>query len=145
MKKEDFTRYDVHDGGHIIDKKRNCAIKLFNSNGYFQCRLIDDNGKEHILGVHTVVAMFYCESYFEGCVVHHKDGDKHHNYSNNLECITRSQHSRMHVNPNNLRKYIAENGPANKGKKMSEEFRAKCRKSALKRGFNGNQYSKKIK
>ena len=138
MKKTDFSRYDVIDGGQIIDKKHNCEIKLFRSNGYLQCRLVDNEGEAHILGVHSVVAMFYCDSYFEGCVVHHKDEDRHNNHSSNLECLTRAQHSRMHVNPNVLRKYIQVNGPANKGKHMSEEFKEKCRQSAIRRWSKSN-------
>ena len=39
-----------------------------------------------------------------------------------------------------LAEYTKLNGPANKGKKMSKEFCEKCRQSASKRGFNGNQF-----
>lgn len=140
MTKEQFSRYIVYDGGIIFDKIRGCNIKIFNSNGYHQCRLISDEGKEHILGVHSVVAMFHCPDYFEGCIVHHEDEDKQNNWAYNLKCITRSAHSKKHANTTRLRDYVLSNGPANKGKKMSDEFKEKCRQSAIRRGFNGNQY-----
>ena len=46
----------------------------------------------------------------------------------------------MHCDKNILAEYTRLNGPANKGKKMSKEFCEKCRQSASKRGFNGNQF-----
>ena len=62
---------------------------------------------------------------------------------NNLEIKSRSEHSRYHADATALIEYSKKNGPHNKGKKMSAEFCQKCRQSALKRGFNGNQYTKK--
>lgn len=84
--------------------------------------------------------MAFCEDYFKGCVVHHIDENKHNNCASNLKVYSRFEHSRMHCDKNILAEYARLNGPANKGKKMSKEFCEKCRQSASKRGFNGNQF-----
>ena len=39
-----------------------------------------------------------------------------------------------------MAEYTKLNGTAKKGNKMSKEFCEKCRQSASKRGFNGNQF-----
>lgn len=140
MKKDDFKRYDVKDGGIIIDLVKNTQVKIFKSNDYVQCRLVDNDGVAHIIGVHVAVAMFHCSDYFEGCIVHHEDEDKKNNWAYNLKCETRSEHSRRHASKTHLSNYVKQNGPANKGKKMSSEFCERCRESALRRGFNGNQF-----
>ncbi len=33
----------------------------------------------------------------DGNVIHHKDGNKNNNYPENLECLTRTEHFRHHV------------------------------------------------
>lgn len=131
--KTSFSRYIVYPDGRIYDTKSNKFCKTFKSNKYTQCCLFDNDNKKHVLGVHTVVAMFHCDDYFEGCVVHHVDEDTRNNSASNLRCTTRSKHSRFHANADSLIKYIKENGPPNKGKKMSKEFCEKCSKSAKRR------------
>ena len=140
MTKDDFSRYEVRDGGTIIDCNKNTQVKIFKSNGYLQCRLVDNDGVPHIVGVHVAVAMFHCLDYFEGCIVHHEDENKQNNWSYNLTCETRSEHSKRHASKTRLSEYVKANGPANKGKKMSNEFCKKCSDSAKLRGFNGNQF-----
>ena len=139
-----LSRYRATDDGHIFDKENQCFIKEFKSNKYLQCQVYDDNGQVHVLGVHQVVARLRCLDWFEGCIVHHKDGDCHNNSVNNLSCYSRSYHSRQHIidsgSSKRLSDYVKEHGPANKGKTMSEEFKHKCSCSARRRGFNGNQY-----
>lgn len=148
---DNFSNYYVDDEGNVY-KKDMTKIKPFNSNGYFQVYMRDDENKRHVFGVHQVVAMAFLPDYFEGCVVHHKDEDKHNNKVENLQIEYRSNHSRHHADPTVLTKYIKEHGSYNKGMKMSEEFREKCRQSALKRverkraenqtgfAFHGNQF-----
>ena len=133
MTKSDFSRYIVYADGKIFDTATNKLCKTFKSNKYLQCYLVDDKGISHVLGVHTVIAMFHCIDYFEGCVVHHEDGNCLNNCASNLRCMTRSAHSRKHANPDNLVQYVKINRPANKGKKMSREFCEKCSKSAKRR------------
>lgn len=108
-------------------------IKPFKSCGYKQVYLRDSNGKRSIKGVHQVVAMTYSQDWFDGCIVHHKDEDKHNNYIGNLKCETLQEHARHHANSENVIRWIRKNGPHNKGKKMSPEFCEACRKAALKR------------
>ena len=64
--KTSFNRYIVYSDGRIYDTKLNKFCKLFKSNKYVQCCLRDNDNKKHVFGVHTVVAMFHCDDYFEG-------------------------------------------------------------------------------
>lgn len=91
-----LDRYLVTEDGQIYDRQNDLKpIKQFKSNGYTQCCIFDENGK-HVVGVHSVVAQAYCSDWFEGCVVHHKDENKHNNKASNLECFARDTHSKMH-------------------------------------------------
>lgn len=131
--KENFNRYSVDTNGKIFDKKYQRYSRTFKSNKYIQCRLVDNEGKIHIMGVHSVIAMFHMSDYFLGCVVHHKDGNTINNTISNLECLSRSKHSALHANPTHLCAYTNQYGPWNKGKKMSSEFCKKCSESAKRR------------
>ena len=71
----DLSRYIVSDDGHIYDMVKQRFIKEFKSNNYVQCQVYDDEGEIHICGVHQIVARLRCSDWFEGCVVHHKDGN----------------------------------------------------------------------
>jgi hypothetical protein len=134
MGTNDFPRYSVSATGEIWDYDKRRPVKTFKSNEYLQCVLFDKEGKKHVFGVHTVVAMFHCLDYFPGCVVHHVDEDKHNNAASNLCCMTRSKHSAMHYKYSEARfTKVKSEGPWNKGKKMSEEFREHCRLAALRR------------
>lgn len=138
--KEKFPEYDVDENGTVY--KNGKEIIPFKSNDYLQVLLFDVDHKRCVLGVHTVVAMKYLEDYTDGCIVHHKDENKHNNNVNNLEVFkTKAEHIRLH-NKNNrtLANYTKIYGPHNKGKKMSEDFCRHCSESAKKRGFTGNQY-----
>ena len=48
----------------------------------------------------------------------------------------KSNYPKFLVEDAKIRKYIKENGPANKGKHGTQEFRDKCRQSALNRWRN---------
>lgn len=138
-----FSNYYASSDG-VIYRSDMTVIKPFNSNGYYQVYLKDDLGVSKVKGVHQLIASTFIDDYKSNDVVHHIDQDKHNNALNNLQVKSRSEHSRQHADPKLLIRYIYEHGPHNKGKKMSSEFCEKCRQSALKRGFNGNQYVKKI-
>lgn len=139
-----LTNYDVQCDGTIINRQTHKQLKQFKSNKYLQCRVVDDDRKEHIVGVHSLVARFHCPDWFEGCVVHHIDEDPHNNHYTNLMCLSRSEHARHHADPYAIVQYTKTHGPTNKGKQMSEEFRRKCSESAKSRGFTGNQYVDKF-
>lgn len=128
-----FDRYSVSETGDIYDKKYQRYSKSFKSNKYLQCRLVDNEGQIHIMGVHVAVAMFHSPDYYPGCVVHHKDENTLHNDIANLECLDRSEHSAKHADSERLANYIRVQGPWNKGKKMSIEFCQKCSDSAKRR------------
>lgn len=139
---EIFPDYDVTTDGKVF--KNGAEVTPFKSNKYLQVVLFDTNHNQHVLGVHTVVAMKYIKDFYKGCVVHHLDEDPHNNNVDNLQILSRKQHSYLHNKDNRiLANYNKLHGPVNKGKKMSEEFCKKCSESAKKRGFNGNQYVKK--
>lgn len=141
--KEKFPNYSVTKTGKIY--KNDVEMKPFKSNKYLQVVLFDSDNKKHVYGVHTVVAMFYLSDYEPGCIVHHKDGNIHNNSLENLQVLTRKQHTSLHNKGNRrLAEYVKKHGPANKGRKMSKDFCQKCSDSAKTRGFNGNQFVDKF-
>lgn len=128
---DNFPGYDCDENGTVY--KNGVPIKPFNSNGYQQVLLFDQDHNRRVTGVHVVVTMKYLD-YFPGCNVHHKDENKHHNYRDNLTVMTKSDHCKLHAKDNmRLATYVKVHGPANKGKKMSKEFCEKCSISAKKR------------
>ena len=137
-----YPDYDVTKDGTVY--KNGKIMKPFKSNKYDQVLLFDTNHKRKVCGVHVVVAMKYLD-YFDGCVVHHIDGNTQNNSLKNLEVQTRKEHSTMHgagrIIPYDRTKRV----PWNKGKKMSREFCMKCREATKRRKesgriFWGNQY-----
>lgn len=138
---ERFPDYDVLEDGKVY--KNGNEVKPFKSNKYLQVLLFDVNHKRKVCGVHTIVAMKYLD-YYDGCVVHHKDGNPQNNNLNNLEIHSRSEHSSLHsINNPNLKLYCKGVIPWNKGMKMSKDFCEKCRESAKRRHSIKNQYMKK--
>ncbi len=128
---EMFPDYDVDENGNVY-KLRN-IIKPFKSSKYLQVVLYDKDRNKKVYGVHTVVAMKYLE-YFDGCVVHHKNENTHDNRVDNLEVLSRSEHSRLHGKENVKFQTMNLNKPAwNKGIKMSKEFCEHCSISARRR------------
>lgn len=91
---EHFPEYDCDEYGNVT--KNGEPAKIFKSNKYFQVLLFDKNHKRKVCGVHTVMAMKYL-NYFEGCIVHHLDGNTTNNLLSNLEVQSRSQHSHYHA------------------------------------------------
>ena len=134
-----FPNYDVDQNGNVY--KNGSVMKPFKSNKYLQVVMYDKDNNKNVFGVHTVVAMKYLDGFHKGCIIHHKDGNTHNNSVENLEVFEREEHSKLHNKDNNrLADYVKTYRPWNKGKKMNDEYRNICKKSALKRGFNGNQY-----
>ena len=128
--KENFSRYNVSNTGKIFDRKYQRYSRTFKSNKYLQCRLVDDEGHTHIMGVHVAIAMFHLPDYYPGCVVHHKNGNTIDNVDTNLECLSRRAHSSKHADAHYLVDKVRKQGPWNKGIKMSPEFCKKCSDSA---------------
>lgn len=134
---ERFPDYDVTKDGIVY--KNGKELKPFKSNKYLQVLLFDAEHNRKVCGVHTIVAMKYMD-YYDGCIVHHIDGNHQNNCIDNLEVYSRAEHSTFHSKDNH---YCKGRAPWSKGLKMPEEFCKKCSESAKQRGFNGNQYVKK--
>ncbi len=115
-----FNRnYTITKSGEVYNPE-NKLIKPFSSNGYKQvCIKPEDGSRRKIFGVHQLMAMTFIENYSPDCVTHHKDGDKTNNKLENLECKSRSEHSRQHANYIPLWKHIVYYGPHNKGQYTS--------------------------
>ena len=126
-----YPNYDVTEDGIVYRNGK--ELKPFKSNKYKQVLLFDVHNNRKVCGVHVVVAMKYLD-YFDGCVVHHVDGDTFNNNVSNLEILTRADHSSLHGKGNPHRKGTI---PWNKGKKMSDESRERMSKSAKGRKRKG--------
>lgn len=126
-----YDNFEVDRAGNVY--KDGIPVVPFNSSGYLQICLTSPGKRRVVKGVHQVISMTFDPNYYEGCVVHHYDENKHNNRYVNLIVESRVDHSRHHADPNRLVDYIKINGPVNKGKKMSKEFCEHCRQSALKR------------
>lgn len=64
-----------------------------NNKRYLQVCLSDKNGKKYHQ-IHRLVAKHFCDGYFDGAVVNHKDGNIHNNHYTNLEWITQAENVR---------------------------------------------------
>lgn len=117
----------------VVYRKNGVRIKPFESSGYDQVYMRDENNKRAVKGIHQIVSMTFDPDFYPGCVVHHIDENKKNNIDTNLKVESKSEHSRHHADRDRLANYINEHGPHNKGKKMSPEFCEKCRQSALRR------------
>ena len=140
---KDFTGYVVDVFGNIFDINSGKRVKTFNSSGYIYAVVRrDSDGKLISRGVHQLTARAFLDSFFDGCVVHHVDENKTNNFIGNLVCMSIEDHARLHADPSYMIKYVKENGPANKGMKMSDEFSEKCiegRKKSKLRQLQGDR------
>ena len=127
-----IPQYSADPFGNVYNNS-GVKLKQFNSNGYKQVLLFDSNHNRIIKGVHQLIGETFLPDFYDGCIIHHHDENKQNNCIENLEVMSRSNHARMHANPYALIKHIKENGPHNKGQRMSDEFREKCHIAALKR------------
>ena len=95
----EWSRYEITRDGHIYDLKRSgVEKKTFYIDGYKYCVLRNENDvkRKIVFPVHRLVAMKYCSDYFEGCHVHHIDGDRINNNAENLKCMTPKEHLQLH-------------------------------------------------
>lgn len=81
---------------HRIVKPSN--LRFFKkANGYLSVKIYKE-GRQHTMYVHRLVAMAFCNGYFDKADVNHKDGNKSNNVSTNLEWCTRSENQLHSVN-----------------------------------------------
>lgn len=91
-----YTYYITEDGGHFYNskgkerpiqtnkKRQNRKYIKLNQNNYY---------------ISVLVAYAFpeiCGEWFEGCVVHHIDGDKTNNNATNLMVLSKEEHRKLH-------------------------------------------------
>jgi len=107
-----YSKYTIDIDGNV--KSINGVIyKIQISNfGYKRINIKDDNGEQHNLFIHRLVAITYIDNPNNYSVVHHIDGNKLNNNVNNLLWCS-SQYNQLSINKPNqktasIRKYYRE-------------------------------------
>jgi hypothetical protein len=88
------NRIYVTDDGYVLDK-RNIKIE---PGEYYQIDMITIAGDTLRKYLHQIVAICFMSGYYNGCVVHHKDGNTKNNDVTNLEIMSRKEHFIEHYN-----------------------------------------------
>lgn len=133
---QEFPSYSIDIFGNVYDENNNMVIP-YHYSGQYDAVYLKDSAHHKKCDVHVLVAKTFIQEYYEGCVVHHIDGNKYNNYYGNLEILDKRDHARYHADPTALLQYAKTHTPYNKGRKMSDEFRERCRSAAKKRWENG--------
>lgn len=89
MEWKQIENFIVSDTGIVKNLDGHVYTAQDNTAGYLRVSC----GK-HRRFVHHLVARAFCDGYFEGAVVNHKDCNKHNNSADNLEWVTRSENSK---------------------------------------------------
>lgn len=93
-------------------------------NGYYHFNAVGDNGEHLDQGVHIFIAQAFpeiCGEWFEGCHVHHKDGNPLNNIATNLIILTAQEHLSLHSKGENNCNY----GNHNKRPEISNSLKGK--------------------
>lgn len=88
------NRIYVTKEGCVLDK-RNIKIE---PGEYYQLDMITVAGSRCRKYIHQLVAICFMSEYYEGCIVHHKDGNTQNNDVSNLEVMSRKEHFIEHYN-----------------------------------------------
>lgn len=87
--------------------KKSCETsKRVGKQGYMCSRLKDNTGKTKTLFIHRLVAEAFIENPFKKQTINHKDGNKHNNYSENLEWSSYSENNKHAIDCGLRDKYI---------------------------------------
>lgn len=89
--------YEVSNKGRMRHARTKRIRKLNENDTYLHITYCDKQGVTHCGRVHKLVAQCFLDDYFEGCVVNHKDGNKHNNCVENLECCSYKENTRHWV------------------------------------------------
>ncbi len=87
-----YHDYCITIDGRVYSLKRKKFMKIqYNDIGY-KVVTFRVNDKTKTVKVHRLIGLTYLkESYFDGAIINHKDGNKGNNDLNNLEWVTRSE------------------------------------------------------
>ena len=120
------SRYIIDICGNVYNIKKKNNKKMVNqlsSGGYYRVCLTYANHKYKTFSVHRLVASTFIPNVDNKPDVNHLDGDKSHNYAENLEWCTKSENM-IHAYKNNLNSNKGENNPKSKlTEKDVEEIR----------------------
>lgn len=88
----DFPNYFISENGKVFSNKTGKLKELKpmqTRNGYWYIDMMKNN-KRVRKAIHRLVCYHYCEGYFEGAEVNHKDANTSNNHYTNLEWCTSS-------------------------------------------------------
>ena len=91
-----YPDYSVDRFGKAYDRFGNEVPIIRRADQYEYVNICDQFGKRQNQLVHRLVAMTFDNAWFDECVVHHMDENKHNNYDYNLACMSREEHGRLH-------------------------------------------------
>lgn len=93
-----YQNIQINRIGMVYDNNWNRITPYMYRDGehYDSLYVRDMNNKPHVIGVHQAVAMTFNPDYYPGCIVHHKDENKYHNWDTNLEITSRREHASHH-------------------------------------------------
>lgn len=95
--------YKVSNFGRIKSYKfRNHILRPYPSRGYYRCILMKDGIRNTTLIHLSVVKAFpeICGEWFEGCHVHHINGNSLDNRAENLKVVSKEEHFELHKEKN---------------------------------------------
>ena len=134
---EEHPQYEVsNQNGFRNTKRKKQPVGRIDHLGYRRVSL--GRGKERMY--HILVAKAFpeiCGEWFEGCDVHHKDGNKMNNVPENLTVITKIEHHKIHYQeaPDSFTKSSAKRSAS-----ISKALKGKKCTNGLERAVN--QYTK---
>lgn len=134
---EEHPQYEVsNQNGFRNTKRKKQPVGRIDHLGYRRVSL--GMGKERMY--HILVAKAFpeiCGEWFEGCDVHHKDGNKMNNVPENLTVITKIEHHKIHYQeaPDSFTKSSAKRSAS-----ISKALKGKKCTNGLERAVN--QYTK---
>lgn len=123
--------------GKIVVKDNSTLSK--NSKGYFCIKSGKKDERIEIM-IHRAVAQAFpeiCGEWFEGCVVHHKDGNKENNNADNLIVITEEKHLAIHATDGKTYLKVSN---ALKGKEKTKEHIRKIIENRRSYSGEGNPF-----
>lgn len=87
-----YPDYCITENGEIYSLRSKRFLNTQYSDGGYEVVTLRKDGKTHTLKIHRLLCLvFKFDTYFDGAIVNHKDGNKKNNSLNNLEWCTRSE------------------------------------------------------